>query len=156
MPNEIQTSSPQPISLTEQQSQSTDTQTSLKSSLTSSQLPKLVYLASPYSHPKAQVRAKRFSLALDASAVLMKRKGDMVYSPIVQCHLISLRHSLPTDSQFWESRDKLMISLCDCFTVLLAEGWRESVGVTMELEYARSLNRPVWMVSPKDLGLEEK
>lgn len=157
MSEETQKQSPQPTCQTEPPFPSTNTQPVSQISSVELKLPKLTYLASPYSHREAKIRAKRFSLALDATASLMKRSsGDMVYSPIVQCHLISLRHSLPTDSVFWEARDKLMISLCDTFAVLLAEGWRDSVGVKSELAFARSLGKPVWMVSPKDLGLEEK
>ena len=149
---------PQPISQTELPSPSGDIQKNSQGSKLLSKplpLPELMYLATPYSDPNPRIRAKRFSLALDASAVLMKRKGIMVYSPIVQCHLISLNHALPTDSAFWESRDRRMISACDVFAVLTAEGWRESVGIKSELQYARSIGRPIWMVSPKDLGLDE-
>lgn len=160
MPEGIQKPSPQPTYQTNPLSQLQNTKKNSESTesvlQTSQPLPKLIYLATPYSHPKAQIRSKRFSLALDASAKLMARNGDMVYSPIVQCHLIAIRHSLPTDSVFWQARDQLMITLCDTFACLISEGWRESIGIKAELEYARALGRPVWMVAPKDLGLKEE
>lgn len=160
MPSEIQKPLPQPTSQMDDQSQSQNTEKNSQSTTRVLSkplpLPELMYLATPYSDPNPRTRAKRFSLALDASAILMKRKGIMVYSPIVQCHLIALNHALPTDSAFWESRDRRMIQACDVFTVLICDGWKQSVGVKAEYEYARSIGRPIWMVSPKDLGLDEE
>lgn len=101
----------------------------------------MIYLASPYSHPDAEVRETRFRDACRAAAILM-RHGHAVFSPIAHSHSICT-HGLPTDWQFWEAFDRDLLGRCDEVVVLMLDGWSESAGVLAEIRIAGSLGKPV-------------
>lgn len=102
----------------------------------------LIYIASPYSTPDDALRQWRYEAAIDAVAGMMNR-GMVVYSPIVHCHPIQQRHSLPTEWTYWQRFDETMIERCDELHVLMLDGWKESVGVTAEIKIAQRLDKPV-------------
>lgn len=105
----------------------------------------MIYLASPYSHRLVDVRRARFAETQRITAKLM-REGHHIYSPIVYCHPIAESYSMPTDFQFWQDFDRHMIELADHFWILTMPGWRDSVGVNAEMEYAESLGRKPFLV----------
>lgn len=102
----------------------------------------LIYLASPYSHPDAEMREDRFRRVCVATAALM-REGVHVYSPIAASHPLATIAELPTDFAFWQSYDEAMISRCSEVWVLTLPGWSESVGVREEIAIARRHGIPV-------------
>lgn len=103
---------------------------------------KLIYLASPYSHPDPAVRLARFQAACKAAAAMMF-EGLFVFSPIAHTHPIALAGELPLGFDFYAAYDELMISRCDELYVLTIDGWLESVGVTAEIEIAKRLGLPI-------------
>jgi hypothetical protein len=113
---------------------------------------KLYYLASPYSHKDPKVRQRRHDQVLEVAA-FMFGKGVFVWAPIVYTHNIATEGSLELGYSGWKRFDRMMISKCDALLVLQLEGWRESVGVRDEVEYAKALGMEVGYV-PCD-GLEE-
>lgn len=102
----------------------------------------LIYLASPYTHESAEVMQARYLAAVDACASLL-RAGMVVYSPIVHCHHISANHELPTDWQYWQKFDEVMIGKADCLAVLMIDGWNRSRGVAAEIQIAERLKKPL-------------
>jgi nucleoside 2-deoxyribosyltransferase len=106
----------------------------------------MIYLASPYSHPDAIVRERRFRAACSAAARLI-RSGEIVFSPVAHCHAIALC-GVPTDWRFWERHDRRFLEFCDEVVVLMLDGWRESVGVQAEIEIAEELGKPVRYLEP--------
>jgi len=106
-----------------------------------------IFLASPYSDEQLSVRLRRFVEASRACAYLANT-GLAVYSPIVHWHDIALIHRLPTDADFWMEQNRPFIEKCDRMYVLELDGWRESVGVTLEIAAARALNKPVIQFPP--------
>ena len=102
---------------------------------------RLIYLASPYSHPDPAVRQQRYEQACEATAALI-RQGYLVYSPIVHSHPL-VSHGLPTDWGYWQQMDTRMIKACDALVVLLLKGWDSSKGVTCEICMATLLEMPV-------------
>jgi hypothetical protein len=98
---------------------------------------KLIYLASPYSSPDAELRQLRFELAVEAVALGM-RDGIYIYSPIVNCHNVAemFPDFISGEWKFWERFDHLMISKCDELWVLTIDGWEASKGVRQEVEFA--------------------
>ena len=46
----------------------------------------MIYLASPYSHPDADVRQARHDLAVEAAIAIMQDIGEAVFSPIAHSH----------------------------------------------------------------------
>lgn len=61
---------------------------------------RLIYIASAYTHPSEVERHKRFLEVLAFTAEGFKLGYD-VFSPIVQCHEMALRHKMPHDIDFW-------------------------------------------------------
>jgi len=110
----------------------------------------MIYLASPYSHPDANIREQRFRAVCKAAARLM-RNGGIVFSPIAHGHPIA-QHGLPTDWRFWEQFDREQLACCDEVVVLLLDGWRESEGVRAEIRIAAELGKPVRYLAPEATG----
>ena len=111
---------------------------------------KLVYLASPYSHPDPGVRNVRFQQVCKASAILMK-KGWLVFSPIAHSHPIAREGGLPGDWAYWEEFDRKFISMSDEMMVLTLDGWENSVGIRAEVKIAEEYKIPMTHKSLEEL-----
>lgn len=109
----------------------------------------MIYLASAYSHPDHHVREWRFREACRAAAALL-RAGVTVFSPIAHSHPIA-GFGVPTTWEFWSRIDREFLARCDVLAVLTLPGWRESVGVQAEIQFARSLGLPVLYVDSAEL-----
>jgi hypothetical protein len=107
--------------------------------------PRLIYLASPYTHPSPAVRAARFDAACLAAARLIAG-GDMVFSPIAHTHPILVRGRLPSGWDYWERFDRRMIAASDEVAVLTLEGWEKSTGIRAEIQITSELGKPVWFL----------
>ena len=67
----------------------------------------------------------------------------LVFSPISHTHPIAAAGNLPVGWEFWKQYDLTFIEWCDELYVLMADGWRESTGVTAEIKLAKELGKPV-------------
>lgn len=103
----------------------------------------LVYLASPYTHKDAEVKEARYSHAAKATAWLIQCTAWNVFSPIVHSHPLAVIGGLRGDWSFWKTLDEQYLSVTWAVVVLCLPGWRESTGVTAELEIARKNNTPI-------------
>jgi len=101
----------------------------------------MIYLASPYSHPDAQVREARFEAACRVAAELVSA-GHVVFSPIVHGHPL-VRFGLPTDWGFWQRHDREYLGRSKLLLVVALDDWQQSVGVQAEISIARALGLPV-------------
>lgn len=109
------------------------------------------YLAGPYSHPDRAVRVQRFE-QLNAFAAQLMTAGELVYSPISHTHPIAEAGALPLDWEFWKKYDTAFIEHSRRVVVLMLDGWRESKGVTAEIEIAKTLGTPVEYVTQPTKG----
>ncbi len=109
----------------------------------------MIYLACPYTHPDADVRAFRFEKANQAAAKLMG-EGKFVYSPISHTHPIAVAGKLPLDWAYWQSLDEFYIRICDEVIVLMLPGWKESHGVQCEIAIAEALGKPISYMEPEE------
>jgi hypothetical protein len=107
---------------------------------------KLFYLASPYTHKEQSVKDERFQIVQDVTVKLLLDANIYAFSPIAYNHPMVI-HDLPTDWSFWEEYDKAFVDHCDGLIVLTIDGWKESIGVQAEIEYAKELNLPVLYLS---------
>ena len=114
---------------------------------------KVIYLASPYSHPDEQVRESRYLEAVDACHDIINL-GHCPFSPIVHSHPIALRHGSGLGFDSWMKIDFEMICRCDELWILNIEGYDESEGVAKEKQYALIKGLPVSDFFPKRI-LEE-
>ena len=115
---------------------------------------KLVYLASPYSHPDPAVREWRYQQAIRATAYLIRR-GLVPFSPIVHSHpMACLGGDLAGDWSFWRRQDEMFMDACGAIVVLMLPGWRESAGVKAEIEYMGNKRRQIEYLDPADIPEE--
>jgi len=103
---------------------------------------KKIYLVSPYSHEDERIRKERYDKAIDATTELIK-KGYIVFSPIVHCHPLALKHNLPGDHKYWKEYDQAFIEWADEGHVLCIPGWIDSTGVFADVKALRILNKPI-------------
>lgn len=98
----------------------------------------MIYLAIPYTGEEDA--AYRFA---NRYAGMLMQEGHLVFSPISMCHSIAQVAKLPTDFEYWRRFNIHMLDLCDVLVVLMFDGWKESVGVTAEIEYATKIGMPI-------------
>ena len=99
----------------------------------------LEYLAIPYSHPDPAVREARFDLANKKAAELI-RQGRLIFSPISHSHPIT-PYETPQEWDFWERFDRIFLEICQKMIVVMADGWRESRGVSEEIRIFKELGK---------------
>jgi nucleoside 2-deoxyribosyltransferase len=92
---------------------------------------------------------QRYIKACEVAGDLMKA-GYEVFSPIAHSHPISKysfgHSSVQTDFDFWMKQDLAVLKHCDILVVLGMEGWSQSRGVAREIEFARSIGKPVYII----------
>ena len=101
-----------------------------------------IYIASPYTHPDKHVRTQRYEQVRDYTAECLKN-GEIVYSPINDNHPIAIANEMPTNWEFWARVDKAFIAVCSKVRVYQMDGWDKSVGVSAEVEYAKSIGKEI-------------
>lgn len=126
------------------------------------------YLASPYSTPMPEhldlpenesgrnnIKDYRHEQVQRAGAQLME-KGVFLIEPIASSHFKAMNYNLPGNYAYWKDRDRRFIDIAHGTIVLLMNGWDQSVGVTDEIEYTKSLGKPVYGLSFNDnvIGVE--
>jgi len=101
-----------------------------------------VYLAQPYtSHRETpeqrqnEMAQREFEGARYAHHLM--QQDIVVFAPIVHGHAIAARFDLPRTFDWWWGQDKTMLDRAAVLHVLCLPGWRDSVGVRNEIEYAR-------------------
>ena len=114
-----------------------------------SELGRLAYLASPYSHPDPAVRQRRYA-DVRMSTVHLLRRGYHVWAPIVYTHHLA-EAGMPVEWVFWEQFDLMMLRRCQELWILMLDGWRDSEGIRGELWLARRLSMPVRLLSMGDV-----
>lgn len=111
---------------------------------------KLYYLASPYSHTDVKIKKMRAE-AVTKSAVDLLKLGVFVFAPISYNEPWE-KYNLPGDWKFWCEFDKTFVSRCDGgIIVLMLDGWDKSVGVTAEIEFAKSIGLPVYYATQEQI-----
>lgn len=101
-----------------------------------------IYVASPYSHKDPTIKDNRYWQVLKFVAEYTRR-GRILYSPIVHCHQMALSFDLPGNLDFWKEHNAKLLRHADELWVYTLEGWKESQGVTYELQLAQQLYIPV-------------
>lgn len=106
----------------------------------------LIYLASPYSHPRREVREQRAATAARVAASLMWR-GMMVFSPVAHSHAVALAGALPAEFAFWREWCLEMLARCDEMLIIPMPGYEESAGIAAETARATELGKAVTVMS---------
>ena len=107
-----------------------------------------VYLASPYTHVSKEVMHRRFEKTLRMTSYLIK-KGYCIFSPIVYCHVMAGKYTIPTNWEYWLNFNKIMLLKSNKLMVLTIRGWKQSRGVKKEIELARNNKIPIEYIEDK-------
>lgn len=102
------------------------------------------YLASPYTHPDKRVEDDRAHAANHIAGLLLSA-GVFVHQPIWSTHRIAKLFTLPGDHLFWLNFNKVFIDPSVGMIMCNIDGWKESKGCQQEIEYVRSLEKPIWL-----------
>jgi nucleoside 2-deoxyribosyltransferase len=115
---------------------------------------KLIYLASPYSHPDPVVVLERFHEVCRWSAALLADNINVI-SPIAHSHPISVASEGildPLNWEVWQKLDFTILDRCDQLWLCNMDGWRNSVGCKAEVQRARSQGKPCRLLTPNHKG----
>jgi len=93
------------------------------------------YLAIPYTDKSEKVKEFRANVADYIWYTLMKQ-NRIIYSPISVGHYIASKYDIPTSWKFWSAMDREFIKHCKKIIVVTLPGWKESIGVTAEIQFA--------------------
>lgn len=110
-----------------------------------------IYLASPYTHLDPSVCYLRF-LATEYEVAQRLRKMEVVFSPIVHCHGLVQHYNLPKNAEYWAVRNMDMLAEAARVEVLMLPGWKESEGISDEVEMAGTCSIPVTHVEPSSVN----
>ena len=86
-------------------------------------------------------------MAVKAAGELMN-EGYIVFSPIVHCHPIAVKHNLPTDRQYWGSYDDAFLEWADEGRVLCLPGWSHSEGTAIDIMTLIRAGKPIQYLTP--------
>ncbi len=111
------------------------------------------YFASPYTSPSDYIREQRYLDVVKVATDLINQ-GFTLIEPIAMSHHHAQRFGLPSGYDFWKKRDRTFIERCDAVLVCMLDGWKESIGVNDEIQYARTLGKPVFYIHPFTLKLD--
>lgn len=110
----------------------------------------IYYLASPYSHPSADVREGRFNDACVAAAALL-RAGVNTFSPIAHSHPIATIGGIDPHHECWYGYDLAYLPFCAGMIVLMLPGWEDSRGVAREIAEMQAAGKPVVFYTLEDV-----
>lgn len=113
----------------------------------------LWYLASPYSQ-YAQGGAAGLTKAFTGAAMVtghLMQQGMTVVSPIAHSHVVATAAKIDRlDHPFWMKQSRALLRRCEGLLVLGIRGWDTSEGVAEELEIARDMGIPIFLVQVKE------
>jgi hypothetical protein len=100
-----------------------------------------IYVASPYSSPDREIERRRYADVMKFMTWLITENpfNPPPYSPILHCHDWADQHDLPKDARFWRCMNLGMLNKASKLFVLRLEGWGDSNGVSMEIQFVTKI-----------------
>lgn len=110
----------------------------------------MIYLALPYNHVDKTVMEYRARMASYAAAYLINLRYKEVFSPISHGHSIKTEYFYSKiDRHDWfMGFDHAILKGCSMMIILTLKGWKESKGVTQEIEWCEKYNIPIRHLDP--------
>lgn len=96
---------------------------------------KIIYIASPYTHPEKEVQEFRYARVFAYTSNLILQ-GLPAFSPIVYGHQFHLHNHAPADYEFWQDFNEQMLLASIVVRVLCLPGWEQSKGIAHEIQFA--------------------
>ncbi len=101
----------------------------------------LAYIASPYTTGNGYTQKVNHAVLLEYMAALYKTHPKITQlSPIAMNHTLAQVHSIAKDSSFWMPHCTTFLKHCEMLIICDMEGWDESHGVQLEIEYFRDIS----------------
>lgn len=111
-----------------------------------------VYLASPYSKLVKTVGLDEAARIVSLAAGALIEERVVVFSPIAHGHAVSVAYGLDKlDQDMWMAQCYPMLRSAKVCVVLMFPGWRESAGVSAEMDFARRHGIPVVHILPEEV-----
>jgi hypothetical protein len=112
----------------------------------------LIFVASAYSHADPAVMQARFE-QVEHGISRWLRRNFPVFSPIVYCHRITHKYTMPKDAAWWKAmNDSWLLSSEQLWVATWVDGWEESEGVDGEIVLAAVNNIPISYKEMPDVG----
>jgi hypothetical protein len=108
----------------------------------------MIYLASPYTHPREEVMQERFEAVCDLVAHYIFRQREPIFSPILYGHALTQQHDLPPDFGAWSRFNYGMLRFANELWILKIDGWDTSKGVAAEIDFAIKFGIQIKYVLP--------
>lgn len=110
---------------------------------------KSVYLASPYTDESFRVEEERFIDVTSIAGHLLEKHHVSMFLPITQSHLLrKYNPNLLGTFEAWRDIDLDQIDRQDEVWVVMLKGWKESKGVSAEINYALQKKKPIKYIDP--------
>lgn len=107
----------------------------------------MIYLASPYkAYPHGLDKAAE--AAFKNAARIQEASPELVYSPIVYCHLLQVLGGCRHGESYWEEISLEMLKKADKLYVLRLPGWEKSLGIAQEIGFAKALGLHIYYRDP--------
>jgi Domain of unknown function (DUF1937) len=107
------------------------------------------YLATPYSEYAAGLE-EAYKAALMIVVDFVKQ-GRCVYSPVVHSHPVARAGMMdPLDHKLWMALDEPFMRAAGSLIVAMLPGWKESMGVHMEIEHFIAAGKPIVYYDPEE------
>ncbi len=110
----------------------------------------LAYLATPYSKYPLGIEQAYIDASNLAARLLLA--GINAYSPIAHSHSLAIYGDIdPHNHNIWLPFDKTIMRVCDTLLFAQMNGWQDSYGMRMELEFFQRQQKPIFDLNPKTL-----
>lgn len=115
----------------------------------------LCYLATPFTHYRFGPEAA-FVEAAQITAKLVKA-GIITYSPIVHGWPLSRYGDIDAfDHSIWLPLNEPMLIACDILIVARMDGWRDSLGVGVEIKHFEDTEKPIFDLDPLTMRMSKR
>jgi hypothetical protein len=116
---------------------------------------KLIYIASPYTHPDKEVVEENYRRVSRYAAEIVSQ-GAVALSPITYGHTLVGFKPMRTDWEFWTNFCLTMLSKCEEIHVLMIDGWDRSRGVAEEIEFAEKNGISIHYIKAEERWLSDQ
>lgn len=107
----------------------------------------LIYVGSPYTKYVWGTDAAAYDISKITGRLMLR--GLKVFSPIVHSHYVSIASGIdPLDHEFWMGIDESFMWKSDALLICKMSGWEDSYGVSLEIDYFKNNNRPIFSLDP--------
>ena len=115
-----------------------------------------VFIASPVSSKNPYLVLQRIEAAAQFGAWVQEFEQKCPFVAAVHDMAVSKYLSAPKSPEWWKANiGHFMESVESCY-VLCLEGWEDSSGVALEIEMARSSNKPIHYYKPTANGFQRQ